>query len=188
MSNQSGLLRARRFAPLFVTQFLGALNDNVLKNAMVVLLTFQAANWTTLKPELLANLAAGVFILPFFLFSATAGQLADKYDKARAGAHGQAARIAACAALRRRLLAAQRWPLLFAVLFLLGLHSTLFGPVKYAILPQHSKSEELVGGNGLVESGDLRRHPARHPARRRAGGHSRRRPTWCSSRCRGRHR
>jgi len=66
MSNQSGLLRARRFAPLFVTQFLGALNDNVLKNAMVVLLTFQAASWTTLKPELLANLAAGVFILPFF--------------------------------------------------------------------------------------------------------------------------
>ncbi len=82
MSNQSGLLRARRFAPLFVTQFLGALNDNVLKNAMVVLLTFQAASWTTIKPELLANLAAGIFILPFFLFSATAGQLADKYDKA----------------------------------------------------------------------------------------------------------
>ncbi|MCM8621133.1 MAG: glycerol acyltransferase, partial [Candidatus Accumulibacter sp.] len=82
MSHQPGLLRTSCFAPLFVTQFLGALNDNVLKNAMVVLLTFQAASWTTIAPELLANLAAGVFILPFFLFSATAGQLADKYDKA----------------------------------------------------------------------------------------------------------
>jgi len=77
------LLNKRRFLPLFVTQFLGALNDNVLKNALVVLLTFQAASWTALRPELLANLAAGIFILPFFLFSATAGQLADKYDKAR---------------------------------------------------------------------------------------------------------
>ncbi|MEO5364717.1 MAG: hypothetical protein H7838_14025, partial [Magnetococcus sp. DMHC-8] len=81
-TGQPGLLRTRRFLPLFVTQFLGALNDNVVKNALVVLLTFHATDWTTLMPEVLANLAAGIFILPFFLFSATAGQLADKFDKA----------------------------------------------------------------------------------------------------------
>jgi MFS family permease len=129
MSNQSGLLRARRFAPLFVTQFLGALNDNVLKNAMVVLLTFQAASWTTLKPELLANLAAGVFILPFFLFSATAGQLADKYDKAALARMVKLLEIAIVL-----ICGAGFWlhslAVLFAGLFLLGLHSTLFGPVK----------------------------------------------------------
>jgi 1-acyl-sn-glycerol-3-phosphate acyltransferase len=152
MSNQSGLLRARRFAPLFVTQFLGALNDNVLKNAMVVLLTFQAANWTTIKPELLANLAAGIFILPFFLFSATAGQLADKYDKA------SLARLVKLLEIGIVLVAGAGFVLhslgvLFVALFLLGLHSTLFGPVKYAILPQHLKSEELVGGNALIEAG-----------------------------------
>jgi 1-acyl-sn-glycerol-3-phosphate acyltransferase len=152
MSNQSGLLRARRFAPLFVTQFLGALNDNVLKNAMVVLLTFQAANWTTIKPELLANLAAGIFILPFFLFSATAGQLADKYDKAAL------ARLVKLLEIGIVLVAGAGFVLhslavLFVALFLLGLHSTLFGPVKYAILPQHLKSEELVGGNALIEAG-----------------------------------
>ncbi|MBI5898066.1 MAG: MFS transporter [Rhodocyclales bacterium] len=152
MSNQSGLLRARRFAPLFVTQFLGALNDNVLKNAMVVLLTFQAASWTTLKPELLANLAAGVFILPFFLFSATAGQLADKYDKAALARLVKQLEIAIVL-----ICGAGFWlhslAVLFLGLFLLGLHSTLFGPVKYAILPQHLKSEELVGGNALIEAG-----------------------------------
>ena len=83
MSSQFALLKSRRFGPFFGTQFLGAFNDNLYKNALVVLLTFQATQWTAMKPELLANLAAGIFILPFFLFSATAGQLADKYDKAR---------------------------------------------------------------------------------------------------------
>ncbi|QLH51912.1 MAG: MFS transporter [Candidatus Accumulibacter cognatus] len=152
MSHQPGLLRTSRFAPLFVTQFLGALNDNVLKNAMVVLLTFQAASWTTIAPELLANLAAGVFILPFFLFSATAGQLADKYDKAALARLVKLLEIAIVLVC-----GAGFWlhslAVLFAGLFLLGLHSTLFGPVKYAILPQHLKSEELVGGNALIEAG-----------------------------------
>ena len=152
MSSQSGLLRRRRFAPLFVTQFLGALNDNVLKNAMVVLLTFEAARWTTLQPGLLANLAAGLFILPFFLFSATAGQLADKYDKARL------ARLVKLLEVGIVLVAGigfavQRIEILFASLFLLGIHSTLFGPVKYATLPQHLKDDELVGGNALIEAG-----------------------------------
>ena len=83
MSNQFQLLSERRFRPLFLTPFLGAFNDNPFQNAPLVLLTFQSAQWTTMAPEILANLAAGIFILPFFLFSATAGQLADKYDKAR---------------------------------------------------------------------------------------------------------
>jgi len=152
MSTQSGLLRARRFAPLFVTQFLGALNDNVLKNAMVVLLTFQAASWTTFKPELLASLAAGIFILPFFLFSATAGQLADKYDKSRLAQMVKLLEIGIVlvAGLGFHL---HSLAVLFSALFLLGLHSTLFGPVKYAILPQHLRTEELVGGNALIEAG-----------------------------------
>jgi len=152
MSTQSGLLRTRRFAPLFVTQFLGALNDNVLKNAMVVLLTFQAASWTTLKPELLANLAAGLFILPFFLFSATAGQLADKYNKARMAQMVKLLEIGIVLVAGAGL-ALHSLEILFVSLFLLGLHSTLFGPVKYAILPQHLKSDELVGGNALIEAG-----------------------------------
>ncbi len=150
--SQFSLLRTRRFAPFFVTQFLGAFNDNLFKNALVVLLTFQAASWATIAPELLTNLAAGIFILPFFLFSATAGQLADKFDKAKL------ARLVKVLEMLIMGVAALGFfmhslPILFAALFLLGLHSTLFGPVKYAILPQHLHEEELVGGNALVEAG-----------------------------------
>ncbi|MDX9707836.1 MAG: MFS transporter [Azospira sp.] len=146
------LMRTARFRPLFWTQFLGAFNDNLYKNALVVLLTFQTAQWTTLRPEILANLAAGLFILPFFLFSATAGQLADKYDKARLARFAKALEIAVMGVAAAGFL----WhslALLLAALFLMGLQSTLFGPVKYAILPQHLKEEELVGGNALVEAG-----------------------------------
>ena len=152
MSGQFGLLKQKRFGPFFVTQFLGAFNDNLFKNALIVLLTFQTAQWTALQPELLANLAAGIFILPFFLFSATAGQLADKYDKARL------ARLVKLLEIAIMLIAgAGFWlhslALLLSSLFLLGLHSTLFGPVKYAILPQHLREDELVGGNALIEAG-----------------------------------
>jgi 1-acyl-sn-glycerol-3-phosphate acyltransferase len=152
MSSQFRLLRERRFAPFFVTQFLGAFNDNVFKNALVVLLTFQAASWTSLAPEVLANLAAGIFILPFFLFSATAGQLADKFDRARLARLVKVLEMAimAIAGLGFWL---HHLTLLMTALFLLGLHSTLFGPVKYAILPQHLHPDELVGGNALVEAG-----------------------------------
>ncbi len=150
--SQSRLLTTRRFAPFFATQFLGAFNDNLFKNALIVLLTFQAAQWTTLPAGVLANLAAGIFILPFFLFSATAGQLADKYDKARL------ARLVKLLEMLIMGVAAAGFALhslavLLAALFLLGLHSTLFGPVKYAILPQHLHADELVGGNALVEAG-----------------------------------
>ncbi len=152
MSGQFGLLKQKRFAPFFGTQFLGAFNDNLFKNALIVLLTFQSAQWTTLRPELLANLAAGIFILPFFLFSATAGQLADKYDKARL------ARLVKVLEMVIMVVAGagffmQSLNLLMGALFLLGLHSTLFGPVKYAILPQHLRTDELVGGNALIEAG-----------------------------------
>jgi 1-acyl-sn-glycerol-3-phosphate acyltransferase len=152
MSNQFALLKTKRFRPFFLTQFLGAFNDNLFKNALVVLLTFQSAQWTAMRPEVLANLAAGIFILPFFLFSASAGQLADKYDKA------MLARMVKVLEMGIMLVAAAGFALhslavLMAALFLLGLHSTLFGPVKYAILPQHLKEEELIGGNALVEAG-----------------------------------
>lgn len=150
--SQFSLLKTHRFAPFFVTQFLGAFNDNLFKNALVVLLTFHAASWTTIKPELLTNLAAGIFILPFFLFSATAGQLADKFDKAKLARLVKVLEmlIMGVAALGFFM---QSLSVLLGALFLLGLHSTLFGPVKYAILPQHLREEELVGGNALVEAG-----------------------------------
>jgi len=152
MSSQFTLLKTRRFGPFFGTQFLGAFNDNLFTNALIVLLTFQASQWTTLKPELLANLAAGVFILPFFLFSATAGQLADKYDKA------MLARLVKVLEIGIMLISGACFQLhsielLMICLFLLGLHSTMFGPVKYAILPQHLQEDELVGGNALIEAG-----------------------------------
>lgn len=152
MSGQFALLKTRRFAPLFGTQFLGAFNDNLYKNALIVLLTFQSAQWTTLAPELLANLAAGIFILPFFLFSATAGQLADKYDKALIARLTKLLEVAIMGVA-----AAGFWlhslPVLMTALFLLGLQAALFGPVKFAILPQHLHPDELVGGNALIEAG-----------------------------------
>ncbi len=150
--NQFRLLGERRFAPFFVTQFLGVLNDNVYKNALVILVAFHATSLTTLAPDVLVNLAGALFILPFFLFSATAGQLADKYDKAAIMRLVKLFEIAimvigAIGFVRGNL------ALLLGALFLMGLHSTVFGPVKYAILPQTLRDEELVGGNALVETG-----------------------------------
>jgi 1-acyl-sn-glycerol-3-phosphate acyltransferase len=150
--SQFALLAERRFAPFFWTQFLGALNDNVFKTALLTILTYDALNWTTLDPVLLTNLIPGLFILPFVLFSATAGQLADKFDK------GRVARLVKVLEIAIMALAGVGWithnlPLLVLAIVGMGLHSTLFGPVKYAYLPQHLKRSELVGGNGLVESG-----------------------------------
>jgi 1-acyl-sn-glycerol-3-phosphate acyltransferase len=152
MSGPFHLLKTRRFLPFFTTQFFGAFNDNLFKNSLVVLLTYQAASWTSLKPELLANLAAGIFILPFFIFSATAGQLADKYDKALLARLIKILEIAIMV-IAGIGFASHSLAVLLGALFLFGVHSTLFGPVKYAILPQHLKEEELVGGNALVEAG-----------------------------------
>ncbi|HEY1459380.1 MAG TPA: MFS transporter [Casimicrobiaceae bacterium] len=150
--SQFQLLRERRFAPFFWTQFLGAANDNIYKNALVIFVAFQAATLTALSSNDLVNVAAAVFIAPFVLFSATAGQLADKYEKSRLIRFVKMFEIAimvvgAIGFYRRDLI------LLFLALGLMGVHSTLFGPVKYAILPQNLRSDELIGGNGLVEMG-----------------------------------
>ena len=152
MANQYGLLLERRFLPFFLTQFLGAFNDNVFKNALMILFAFKAASWISLDKNLVQNTGQVVFILPFLLFSATCGQLADKYDKAKLTRFVKLFEIAIM--LVAGLGFFFRSPvLLFLALFMMGTHSTLFGPVKYAILPQHLKQEELVGGNGLVEMG-----------------------------------
>jgi len=157
--SQFRLLAERRFAPFFWTQFLGAFNDNVLRNALVILVTYQAARYAGagsplagMSSGVVVNLAAGLFILPFFLFSATAGQLADRMDKALLVRAIKAAEIGIMALAAWGFLAASL-PLLLGALFLMGLHSTFFGPTKYAILPQTLAHTELVGGNGLVEAG-----------------------------------
>src|SRR5690349_12102653 len=129
--NQYELLRQRRFLPFFVTQFLGAFNDNVYKNALVILLAFHAASLSTLDAPTLSNLAQALFILPFFLFSATAGQLADKLEKSFLIRWVKLAEIAIMA-LGAAGLVWRNLALLLAALFLMGLHSTVFGPVKYA--------------------------------------------------------
>jgi 1-acyl-sn-glycerol-3-phosphate acyltransferase len=151
-AGQFGLLGERRFGPFFLTQFLGALNDNVFKQSLLALATFQAAALSTLSTGVMVNLASGLFILPFFLFSATAGQLADKYEKTRLIRAIKLFEIAimvvgAIGFITRNL------TLLLAALFLMGTHSAFFGPVKYAILPQSLRKDEIVGGNALVESG-----------------------------------
>ena len=151
-SSQFSLLSQRRFAPFFWTQFLGAFNDNLFKTALLVALTYDALSWTTLAPALLNNLIPGLFILPYVIFSATAGQIADKVEK------GRLARIVKLMEVAIMLVAAVGWMthtlwLLIAAVVGMGVHSTLFGPVKYAYLPQHLKPEELVGGNGVVEMG-----------------------------------
>ncbi|MEX5746928.1 MFS transporter [Massilia sp. X63] len=150
--SQFSLLTQRRFAPFFWTQFFGAFNDNLFKTALLVALTFDTANWTTADPGMLNNLIAGLFILPFVLFSATAGQVADKFDKARMARFVKLLEIAIMLVAGIGWLTHTLWVLVAAVVGM-GLHSTLFGPVKYAYLPQHLKSEELVGGNGVIEMG-----------------------------------
>ena len=152
VSNQFALLGQRRFAPFFSTQFLGALNDNIFRNGLVILITFQGVRIFGMDHTVLANIAAFLFILPFFLFSATAGQLADKYEKSRLMRRIKLLEIGLMALAAFALLSRQ-YPILLFVLFLMGCQSTLFGPVKYAYLPQKLHTDELIGGNALVESG-----------------------------------
>jgi 1-acyl-sn-glycerol-3-phosphate acyltransferase len=150
--NQFQLLRQRRFAPFFWTQFLGAGNDNIFKFAFTVLATYQAASWGGLDPKIAGPLIGGLFILPFVIFSATAGQLADKYDKAMLTRLVKNLEIAFMFVIG----AGFFWKLpslLFVGVFLMGCHSTLFGPVKFAYLPQHLHDSELTGGNGMIEMG-----------------------------------
>lgn len=154
MSHQFTLLSEQRFRPFFFTQFLGAFNDNVFKTALITLVAFHASTLTTLDSQFLATLLPGIFILPFFLFSATAGQIADKYEKSAL------IRLVKIFEIVIMFLASagfflEQLILLALALFMMGMHSTLFGPVKYAYLPQHLKENELIGGNGMVEMGSF---------------------------------
>ena len=150
--NQFGLLATRRFLPLFVTQFLGALNDNIFRFALVIFITFTLSERMGIDSKLLIPLSGGVFILPFFLFSSLAGQIADKYEKGLI-----IRRLKLIEIIVMGVGALGFWlgntVLLFCVLFCMGAQSTFFGPLKYGILPQHLTDQELTGGNGLIQMG-----------------------------------
>jgi 1-acyl-sn-glycerol-3-phosphate acyltransferase len=151
-SSQSALLRERRFAPFFWTQFLGAFNDNLFKNALVILLAYQGLGAHGIAAPVLINVAAGLFILPFFLLSALGGDLADKFEKSTLVRRIKLGEVAiGVLALIALVRGDALW--LIGVLGLLGVQAALFGPVKYALLPQVLSDEELVGGNGLVGMG-----------------------------------
>lgn len=150
--SQFALLTQRRFGPFFWTQFLGAFNDNLFKTALLVVLTYDALAWTTVPAALLNNLIPGLFILPYVVFSATAGQIADKVEKGRLARFVKVLEIVIMGIAAAGWLTHTLW-LLVAAIAGMGVHSTLFGPVKYAYLPQHLKPEELVGGNGVIEMG-----------------------------------
>lgn len=149
--SQFSLLGKRRFAPFFWTQALGAFNDNAFRNAMVMLVAFQMGLPDN-QVSLYTNLAPALFILPYFLFSATAGQLAEKFEKTRIIRYVKLFEIAAMAIAAVGFYT-HHVSLLLLVLFLMGVHSTVFGPIKYSILPQALERGELVGGNALVETG-----------------------------------
>jgi acyl-[acyl-carrier-protein]-phospholipid O-acyltransferase/long-chain-fatty-acid--[acyl-carrier-protein] ligase len=146
------LLRSRRFLPLFVTQFLGAANDNLFKNALIILVVYRLGEAAAISPSLMGSIAAALFILPFFLFSATAGQLADRFDKARMMRLVKLAEVVLMAIAAAGFLLPSV-PLLLLVLFGMGMHSTFFGPLKYAVLPDHLEPGDLLGGNALIEAG-----------------------------------
>ena len=160
MTVSTHMLRRRRFLPLFVTQLLGAFNDNLYKTAMVLFVVYEV--YRSEEAEgIFSAVASGVFILPFFVLSALAGQLADMRDKAKIIRIVKAAEIVIMAVGATGLLLAWKGiavdlvaiPLLMAALFAMGVHSTFFGPIKYAILPQHLHDEEVLAGTGLVEAG-----------------------------------
>lgn len=152
MSNQSNLLGDRRYWPLFWTQFFGAFNDNFFKNALVILITFKSYSIGVLKPEQMVALCGGIFILPFFIFSSLAGQLADKYPKHKIVTAVKIAEIVIMLVGALGFLM-ENLSLLLVTLFFMGLQSTIFGPVKYSAIPEILTEEELVTGNAYIESG-----------------------------------
>lgn len=146
------LLSGRRFAPLFAVQFLGAFNDNLLKFAILFMAAFGASALAPADAVLLATASSALFVLPYFLFGGVAGQLADAVDKA------QLVRVVKSAEVAITLLALAgfhlaSYPILLTALFLMGCHSTVFGPVKYAILPQHLRADQIMAGTGMIEAG-----------------------------------
>ena len=160
MTTTTHLIRRRRFFPLFVTQVLGAFNDNLFKNAMVLFVVYQVYNSEAAEARFSA-LASAIFVIPFFVLSALAGQLADMRDKARIIRAVKLCEIVIMAVGGAGLLLAWQGvslgtiaiPMMLLALFAMGVHSTFFGPIKYAILPQHLESEEVLAGTGLVEAG-----------------------------------
>ncbi|GAB6097548.1 MFS transporter [Desulfatiferula olefinivorans] len=150
--SQFGLLREKRFAPFFWTQFAGAFNDNIYKNVLILIIAFQAAGTVPGRSDILINMAAGLFILPFFLFSAFAGQIADKYEKSRLIRVVKLCEIVIMIAAAVALYFTATTSLM-VLLFFMGTQSTFFGPVKYSIIPQHLDDTEIIGGNALVEMG-----------------------------------
>jgi len=151
IQNVTHLLRARRFLPLFSTQFLGAFNDSLFKQAVVLFVTYQLFS-NPHKEFQFSAIAQALFILPFFLFSALAGQLADDHDKARLIRIIKLAEIGIMIVGGAGIMLANI-PLMLTAVFAMGVHSTFFGPIKYAILPQHLNRDEVLGGTGLVEAG-----------------------------------
>ena len=151
MQDSAHLLRTRRFLPIFVTQFLGAFNDNLFRTSMVMLVIYGIYRDAE-KEATFSAIAGGLFILPFFLLSALAGQLADERDKAKIVRIVKTAEILIMFAGAAGLLL-HNIPLLLFALCAMGVHSTFFGPIKYAILPQHLTEDEVLGGTGLVEAG-----------------------------------
>jgi 1-acyl-sn-glycerol-3-phosphate acyltransferase len=149
---QFELLASRRFAPFFWTQFLGAYNDNVFKNTLVLFIAYKMGREMAAKSDILINLAAGLFILPFFFISATAGQIADKYEKSMLMRYIKVAEII-IAIMAAVAFYYKNVTFLMFLLFLLGCQAAFFGPVKYSIIPQHLNNREIVGGNAMVESG-----------------------------------
>lgn len=150
-ATQYHLLKTQRFAPLFITQFFNAFNDNVFKNALIILITYKIAQSASFA-QLMIAITSGIFILPFFLFSATAGQIADKIEKAFLIKIIKFFEIIfmAIASIGFYL---NSLPFLLTTLFLIGTHSTFFGPLKYSILPDHLRRDELIAGNALIEAG-----------------------------------
>jgi len=152
MSDQAHLLKSRRFLPLFITQFMGAFNDNAFKNSFLIWYTYDVAVGNGLDPQKLVTIAAGLFILPFFLFSATAGQIADKFEKSLLIQRIKIIEIILMIACVVGFYM-QSVYFLLVILFLMGVQSTFFGPLKYSILPDHLKDDELIGGNAIIEAG-----------------------------------
>jgi acyl-[acyl-carrier-protein]-phospholipid O-acyltransferase/long-chain-fatty-acid--[acyl-carrier-protein] ligase len=146
------LLAHRRFWPLFVAQFLGAANDNLFKNALAILIVFRLGDGVGMAPQVLVSLAAGLFILPYFLFSATAGQVSDRYEKSRLMRRWKLIEVVISVIGAWSLIATSVVGML-AVLFLLGVQSTFYSPIKYAVLPELLEPDELIGGNALIEGG-----------------------------------
>ena len=152
MEKNQNLLGSRRFLPMFLTQFFGALNDNVFKQSLLLVITYGWIQQQTASISTLNNLAALLFILPYFIFSATAGQIADKYERSFLIRNIKLLEIVIMLIGSAGFLLGNLWLLLIA-LFLMGTHSTFFGPIKYAILPEILKPNELMSGNALFQSG-----------------------------------